>query len=491
MNLQSKLEITPRIDHVMWKLRDNGFQVWIVGGAVRDVLMNKKAHDIDLATNATPEELFTIFGKQIVAEKSQRYGVTNVMQQGEKIEIASLRRDIKHNIELGGRHSDIEFTDSIEEDANRRDFTINTMFWDDEDDKILDPTGLGFNDIKYKILRVVGDTRERFQEDPLRILRAIRFMTLGFRPTGIIKDVLHDKEFCTTMLATISINRIRDEMLRCIDNDVFQAVTIFINSGIMETYMPEFMPMINYEQDTPFHKYSLSMHSIMVAEKIKELGGDPVLQFIGLFHDVGKPSKRTWDERNNVAHYVGHDLAGADMIKIIMTRLNFSNKEINRGEFLVRNHMILHSKHTLKSFMSLADQLDKHYINDKDIIILYLADLWGSRMAISYLKKSFVFPRILVQLPTNKIMEILLVEKGPDYHPSLISNVTDRVRKFYHEYPNISNISILSKTKNYCRSLKNIHCPLCNKPILRKQSVIKIANEYKHVDCLHKDVEIK
>ncbi len=356
-------------------------EVYLVGGSIRDELSGKQAKDYDFATPDTPEEIIAKLGSEYInplTENSSKFGTIFINFDEETIELTTFRKDITR-----GRHPKTEFTRNLNIDASRRDFTINCLYLSgytylncDINDKVFieDPTGYGIKDIETKTLRAVGNAFYRFAEDPLRIMRAIRFMCLGYKPEPKIIRFLKSM-YLPTFLDQISIERIRDELLKILSINPRKGLKLLKKYKILEYIIPEVKDMYGYNQGVPeHHKWGLFNHSVLTAESIGQLDEtDPELILIAFLHDIGKPhAMATFD------NYHDHDIIGEVKINRIFQRLKFSNKSRLRARLLVRYHMRLHnnsSESNIRKTMYLVRKLDDPF----DITALYHADLWGSR----------------------------------------------------------------------------------------------------------------
>jgi tRNA nucleotidyltransferase (CCA-adding enzyme) len=439
-------------------------EVHAVGGAVRDLLLQqgkkkrKMPTDWDLSTNATPSRIRTIFGARNVVEEenNKKFGVTFVQCRGRVVEVATYREDISTNT----KKPDVRLSDNYVTDARRRDFTINACYLD-LNGRVHDPTSSGIGHIKNKKLEFVDIADERVKEDPLRLLRGLRFMAMGFKPTGSTKKALfNNPEHLTSFKRTIAQERIRDEILKMMAVNLREVVKVLVDSGMMEVILPEFMPTIEYDQKSDYHMYKLDKHSVETAVDIQrryknnDLEIDRELVLIGLLHDLDKVKHQEIDD-DGQAHYVGHDKSGAKTIAKIFERLKFSNKSIRRAKVLVENHMALHQQHTVKTLLRLVDTVTQSSVDMRDALWLYKGDLYASRREKSYLTDDYEFPQVQSALKSSDIMKLLESTFGNGYDKKLIGKVQRRIREFYYEFPNIATFKLRIKVKDYIRSLRD------------------------------------
>lgn len=328
MNLSDpKAKLAVRIANT---LHDKGFTAYFAGGCVRDHLMGKKPEDFDIATTAKPEEVEKLFSKTIPVGK--QFGVILVIEEGVQFEVATFRAEGDYK---DGRHpSKVSFT-VPEEDAKRRDFTVNGLFYDPIEKKIHDFVG-GEKDLKKKIIRAIGDPVARFREDKLRLLRAVRFAsTLDFEidePTW--KAVCdHAKD-----IREVSPERIREELTKIFTRSgSVRGFTLLSESGLMRVILPEIEAMRNVQQPEKFHpEGDVFEHTRLLLANLKPPVSE-VLAFSALFHDIGKP--KTQALRDGRLTFYEHSEEGARMTAEIMRRLRFSNDVIDDVCEAVANHM--------------------------------------------------------------------------------------------------------------------------------------------------------
>ncbi len=310
----------------------HGFVAYFAGGCVRDYLMGHRPQDYDIATSATPDEVEKLFKKTIPVGKN--FGVMLVVEQERVFEVATFRREGEY---ADGRHpSNVEFT-CAEEDAKRRDFTVNGLFYDPAKQGVLDFVN-GQSDIDAQMIRAIGEPRRRFQEDKLRLLRAVRFAAnLGFtieRSTW--------QELCQQVrsIHQVSPERIRDELIKIFTRPgASRGYDLLSQSGLMREILPEIEVMKGVHQPPEFHpEGDVFIHTRLLLEKMESLGSPSlVLAFAALFHDVAKPV--TFAVREGRITFYEHAPLGAQMAEAILKRLRFSNEEIKEICACVENHM--------------------------------------------------------------------------------------------------------------------------------------------------------
>ena len=311
------------------RLHEQGFMAYFAGGCVRDFLMHKTPEDYDIATTATPDQVEKIFRKTIPVGK--QFGVMVVVEDPHNFEVATFRKEGGYH---DGRHpTEVSFT-IPEQDALRRDFTVNGLFFDPLQNKVIDYVD-GQKDIQKKIIRAIGDPEKRFEEDKLRLLRAIRFAsTLNFEmETGTWKAVCRKAE----EIKQVSPERIRDEMAKIFTRPgAARGFQLLSESGLMKEVLPEVEAMKGVAQQPDFHpEGDVFVHTRLLLEKLKN--PSLTLALGALFHDVGKPV--TFQIKDGKIKFYEHAPIGARMTREIMKRLRFSNKEIEQVSTCVENHM--------------------------------------------------------------------------------------------------------------------------------------------------------
>ncbi len=311
------------------KLTEKGRVAYFAGGCVRDYLMNVTPHDFDIATNARPEEVESFFLKTVPVGK--QFGVVLVVESGQPFEVATFRREGGY---ADGRHpTQVAFTEP-EEDAQRRDFTVNGLFYNPVDGCVLDFVR-GQSDIRDRVIRAIGDPRKRFEEDKLRILRAVRFAsTLDF---AIEPKTWEAVTSMAPQIRCVSAERIRDEVVKILTrHGAGRGLKLLSQSGLLREILPEVEAMKNVRQPEAFHpEGDVFEHTQALLDRLEN--PSPVLALSALLHDIGKP--QTYAVRNDKITFYEHACVGAQMARQIMKRLRFSNDEIDQVAVCVENHM--------------------------------------------------------------------------------------------------------------------------------------------------------
>lgn len=340
-----KIEIPEILKKMGGIFKSNGFESYLVGGAVRDMILGKSASDWDLTTNAKPEDVIRIFKK--VIPTGIAHGTVTVHFMGKEIEVTTFRSEGKYS---DGRHPDnVSFDTTLDEDLSRRDFTINAIAANLEDGKIVDLFG-GKNDIEKKIIRTVGNAHDRFMEDGLRPIRAIRFSAqLGFEIEDETLKAI-ENSCVQEKIKSISIERFRDELIKILKTDVPSvALHLLEKTGILKIFIPELCECRGCSQKDVrgFHEFDVLDHNFYTCD-----GADKTnftVRLAALFHDIGKKDARTVEKREwpegsgnivDLIHFHKHEIYSAEQTEKILTRLRFPNNEIERVVHLDRKSVV-------------------------------------------------------------------------------------------------------------------------------------------------------
>ena len=312
------------VKYILDTLHKNGYEGYIVGGCVRDAIMGIPPHDWDMTTSAKPEEVKKLFSHTF--DTGIKHGTVTVVLNKENYEITTYR--IEGGYDDCRHPNDVSFTTDLHEDLLRRDFTMNAIAYNEEEGYV-DIFG-GIGDIAKKTIKGVGEADERFKEDALRMLRAVRFSAqLGFEIEEKTEKAI--KKLAPT-LEKISAERICAELEKLILSDNPDKLIEAYNLGITKVVLPEFDAMMECKQDTPYHMYNVGEHTIKVMENVEKTR---VMRFAALLHDVAKPDVHTFDTRS---HFKGHAIAGVEKANKIMRRLKMDNKTIGLVKRLVACH---------------------------------------------------------------------------------------------------------------------------------------------------------
>lgn len=310
-------------------LKEKGYVAYFAGGCVRDFLRKEEPKDFDIATTASPDEVEKLFSKTIPVGK--HFGVILVVKDGKNFEVATFRNEGPY---YDGRHpSEVNFT-SPEEDALRRDFTANGLFYDPFEKKVIDYVG-GKEDIEKKLIRAIGEPQKRFEEDKLRLLRAVRFAAnLNYQ---IEENTWNFITRLVPKINEVSAERMRDELIKTFTRPgAGRGLDLLMESGLLKEILPEVVAMKGCEQPPEFHpEGDVFIHTRMLLDKLDH--PSVVLAFAALLHDVGKPP--TFQIREGRIRFYEHAPLGARMAETILRRLRFSNDEIEQIMTCVDNHM--------------------------------------------------------------------------------------------------------------------------------------------------------
>lgn len=371
---KSHIKIPNELKKVHALFNKNGFNVYLVGGAVRDMILGKPSHDWDLATNATPQQVMGIFHR--VIPTGIAHGTVTIHIFGLELETTTFRTDVGYS---DGRHPDkIVYASTIEEDLSRRDFTMNAIAADLATGQLVDPFG-GISDIHNKIIRTVGNPLERFDEDGLRPVRAIRFAgQLGFTiETETLKALSNPNVLKKT--ASISVERFRDEFCKMLASPLPSlSLRLLENTSIMNLFIPEFSVCRNcIQSDTRgFHDFDVADHLFYACDGAPK--ENLAVRLAAFYHDIGKPEARSSETINSheIIHFHGHESISAKKAKQSMTFLKFSNDMIDKVVHLVKEHMFFYES-------SWTDAAVRRFIirigleNIKDLFDLRLSDIYG------------------------------------------------------------------------------------------------------------------
>ena len=321
-----KIELPRKVVLIIKNLQRHGYDAYAVGGCVRDSILNRKPEDWDITTSAKPEQVKRIFRRTV--DTGIEHGTVTVLIGKDGFEVTTYRVD---GLYEDGRHpKEVTFTSRLEEDLKRRDFTINAMAYND-DERLVDAFG-GMRDLNYHLIRCVGDPKERFSEDALRILRAVRFSAQLAFP--IEPETAEAIKSLAPNLEKISAERIQAELVKLLVSDHPERIQDACELGITKVVLPEWDDMVGVKQNTPHHKYDVAAHTVHALQNVKN---DKVLRLTMLFHDMGKPVMKTTDE-NGRDHFKGHAIASEQIAKTVMKRVKFDNDTIRKVTKLVAYH---------------------------------------------------------------------------------------------------------------------------------------------------------
>ena len=311
---------------ILDRLHEAGFEGYAVGGCVRDSILGRVPGDWDITTNALPEDTKKLFKRTI--DTGIEHGTVTIMIGKEGYEVTTYRIDGKYE---DSRHpSEVTFTKNLTEDMKRRDFTINAMAYNEEEG-IIDRFG-GMDDIKAGLIRCVGDPSERFSEDALRIMRAVRFSAqLDYKIEEQTQEAIRS---LAKNLENISAERIQTELVKLLLSDHPEKLLTAYELGITKVILPEFDKCMETPQNNPHHMYNVGEHIIKSLQNVRP---DRVLRLTMLMHDIAKPVTINIDN-DGICHFHGHAEAGVQMAKDIFRRLKFDRETMDRTCNLIRYH---------------------------------------------------------------------------------------------------------------------------------------------------------
>ena len=321
-----KINMPEDVIYILNQLKKAGYEAYAVGGCVRDSILGRIPDDWDITTSAKPEQMKEIFPKTI--DTGIQHGTVTVMRNHVGYEVTTYRIDGEYE---DSRHpKEVIFTSDLLEDLKRRDFTINAMAYNEEEG-LIDAFG-GIQDIKNRVIRCVGDPICRFEEDALRMMRAVRFSAqLGYSIEERTKEAI---KVLAKNLAHISVERIQVELIKLLVSDNPDYLRIAYELGMTKIFFPEFDKTMETKQQNPHHCYSVGehlLHSLLYTKK------DKILRLSMLFHDIGKPQTLETDEKG-IDHFYGHAQVSEELTKKILKRLRFDNDTLGKVTKLVKYH---------------------------------------------------------------------------------------------------------------------------------------------------------
>ena len=352
-----EIRIPPGAARILRVLEDHGYEAFVVGGCVRDSLLGRNPNDWDITTSALPLQVKALFRRTI--DTGLKHGTVTILMDGEPFEVTTYRVDGEY---LDGRHpSEVTFTASLQEDLQRRDFTINAMAYSEK--KGLQDLFGGLPDLEKGLIRAVGDPAKRFGEDALRIMRAVRFAAqLGYE---VEEDTVQAMKELAPTLSKISAERIAAELEKLLVSPHPEKLKMAYECGITAVILPEFDRCMETAQNNPHHKYSVGEHTIV---SIGNARPDRILRYAMLMHDFGKPSCKTTDDQG-IDHFYGHQEVSAQMANDILRRLKTDNETRRSVAKLVRYHDLtcgLTGKSIRKAINLLGEDLFPLYLEVKD-----------------------------------------------------------------------------------------------------------------------------
>ena len=476
-----KIKLPKEIENILNKLERKGFEAYVVGGCVRDILLGKKPKDWDVTTIAKPEQIQKIFPDSFY---KNNFGTVTVKTKSKnkilkEIEITTFRTEQKYTDK---RHPDkISFTDNLKEDLSRRDFTINAMAID-KNEKVIDFFN-GEKDLKKNILRAVGEAKERFSEDALRILRAIRLANeLNFK---IEKETLTAIKKNAHSLQMIAKERIRDEFIKMIMSDSpEEAIKLLKESDLLKYIIPELEKGIGVSQNR-HHIYTIYQHLILSLKFAAKRKYNLEVRLSALLHDIAKPQAKRGQGKEST--FYNHDYLSAKFSVNILQRLKFPRKIIEKVALLVRNHMFVYNvdEVTEAGVRRLLRRVGPENIND--LINLRVTDRLGSGVpkAIPYKLRhlEYIIEKVskdpisakMLKINGNDLIKSLKIEPGPRLGLIIEALLSETLQN-----PKINTKQKLSKKAGELNKLSDKKLKEKTKKIKEKKQEVDLEMKGKH-----------
>ncbi len=431
-------QLPEKVQQILETVSQAGFQIYIVGGAVRDLLMGREINDWDFTTDAKPEEILKLFPDGFYDNK---FGTVGIPSDLGVLEITTMR---KEGIYKDARHpSEVSWTNKIEEDLARRDFTVNALALSRE--KMVDPFN-GCQDIEKKNIRAVGNPDQRFKEDALRLMRAIRIATqLGFEIEEKTFQAIREN---AELIKEISGERIRDELFKILASpNPYIGIVKLREAGILQIILPELERTFGISQEGPKHarSYDIGEHSFLTLKETPTQ--DPLVRLAALLHDIGKPDTVEVEPDGNVTFY-NHDVAGGKLVWEISQRLHLSKKQSDKLYKLVRWHLFsVDEKQTDAAIRRFIKKVGLE--NIEDMMALRVGDRLGggTQKAVSWRMEKFTerihqvlqkpFTVSDLKISGNDVMQTLKIQPGPkvgEILDTLFAEVLEDASKNNREY---------------------------------------------------------
>jgi tRNA nucleotidyltransferase (CCA-adding enzyme) len=453
------------VRNVSQTLREAGFEAYLVGGCVRDLIIGRKPKDWDITTNANPEQIQALFPDSYYTND---FGTVGVLRETEDetlkiIEVTPYRTETKYSDKR--RPDAVTFGDNLEEDLMRREFTINAIAYDEDKGQIIDPYQ-GQKDIELKLLRTVHVPEERFEEDALRLMRAVRLVAeLGFALDSDTAAAIQQK---ASNLQHISKERIRDEFIRILNSSQpMMALVLCQQLGLLKYISPELTKGIGIEQNQA-HSYDVFGHLMRSLQHAADKDWDFDIRLAALFHDVSKPEVRRWAPEKNDWTFHGHEVVGARVTKKALEDLKFPRETIERVTKLVRWHMFFSDPDqiTLSAVRRMIRNVGEE--NIWDLLNLRICDRIGTgrpkeqpfrfRKYKAMVEEALRDPISVGMLKTNgsRIMGTFHVQPGPRLGwtlNALLEDVLEDPAKNTEEYLDSKTTELLAKTDDELKEL--------------------------------------
>jgi len=445
-----KFKIPEEVSYVTKALKDAGFEVYLVGGCVRDLFMGRKPKDWDITTNALPEQIIPLFPKTFYENDFGTVGLVNENVTDETLKIIEITPyRIESSYSDHRRPDKVEFSKSILDDLKRRDFTINAIAYDAETGDIVDPFA-GVADLARGIIKTVGDPKERFFEDGLRILRAVRFhVQLGFPlDSETESSILENRD----ILKEVSKERVKDEFVKIIMSaNPSGGLFLLRKLGLLHYIIPELEESFDVEQNQA-HSYDVWNHLLKTVQHSADKNYPLHVRLSALLHDIAKPRTRRWDKETGIWTFYGHEVVGSHVTREILENLKFSRETIDKVTNLVRWHMFFSDteKITHSAVRRLIANVGKE--NVWDLIDMRMCDRIGTgrpkespyrlRKFKSMIEEVMRDPISVGMLKINGkgIIDLLAISPGPK-----IGQILNALLEEVLEEPNLNDEEYLSK----------------------------------------------
>lgn len=460
-----KRDVPLEVTEVTQKLRDAGYEAYLVGGCVRDLLLNRTPKDWDVTTNATPPQLQELFPDSFYENDFGTVGVKTGSEDPSLsiIEVTPYRTEGDYTDKR--RPDSVTFGQNLEEDLARRDFTINAIAYEDSKGHIIDPYK-GQIDLEARVLRTVGVARERFEEDALRLLRAIRLMAeLGFALDSDTAEGIKEK---APNLAHISRERVRDEFARILlSNEPMMAINMAYTLGVLKYISPYLEAGVGIEQNQA-HSYDVFGHLTHALQHAADKKWALDLRLSALFHDISKPETRRWSDEKNDWTFHGHEVVGSRVTRKIMEDLRFSREMIDKVSKLVRWHMFFSDPDqiTLSAVRRMIQNVGPE--NMEDLLNLRICDRIGTgrpkeqpfrfRKYKAMVEQALRDPISVAMLKTDgdRLMKTFHMKPGPDMGNilnALLEEVLDDPKRNTQKYLDDRTTELLKLDSETLREL--------------------------------------
>ncbi|MFA7216510.1 MAG: CCA tRNA nucleotidyltransferase [Candidatus Paceibacterota bacterium] len=464
--MNKNFNIPKEVSYVTEELEKAGFEAFLVGGCVRDLILGKKPKDWDVTTNATPEEISPIFKDTFYENDFGTVGIVNEDVDDPSLKVIEVT---PYRVESGysdNRHPDkVSFSQNIEDDLQRRDFTMNALAYSVLDKKLVD-LYKGQDDIKDKIIRTVGKPEERFKEDGLRILRAVRFQSeLGFEIEKETEKAILEN---SNLLKNISKERIGEEFTKIImSNSPMLGISKMKSLGILEYVVPELLESIGVEQNKA-HSYDVWEHLLRSVQHSADKKYPLEIRLSALFHDISKPHSRRWGKEQSQWTFYGHEVIGSRVTKKILERLKYPKKVIDKVSKMVRWHMFFSDTEqiTLSAVRRMIVNVGRE--NIWDLMDLRICDRIGTgrpkedpyrlRKYHSMIEEALRDPISvgMLKIDGKRIMDVTHVTPGPKIGymlHALLEEVLDDPTKNTEDYLENRTLELINMSETDLRKL--------------------------------------